>query len=84
MPIAAGMGMDPIQLCIICLCALAMGLFTPPVGTTLFISCNIAKCSIESVVKDLVPFFIAGIFIVLGIAYIPQLTLFIPHLLGIG
>lgn len=81
-PIAQSMGMDPIQMCIICLCTLALGLFTPPVGTTLFISCNIAKCSIESVVKDLIPFFIAGILIVIGVAFIEPLTMFIPNLLG--
>lgn len=82
MPIAASIGMDPIQMAIVCLCALAMGLFTPPVGTTLFISCNIAKCSIESVVKDLIPFFIAGIFIVIAVAFIPSLTLWIPSLMA--
>ena len=81
-PIAQSMGMDPIQMAIICLCALALGLFTPPVGTTLFISCNIAKCSIESVVKDLIPFFIAGVLIVVAVAFIPPLTMWIPSLMG--
>ena len=46
------------------------------------ISCNIAKCSIESVVKDLIPFFIAGIFIVIAVAFIPSLTLWIPSLMA--
>lgn len=81
-PIAQSMGMDPIQMCIICLCALALGLFTPPVGTTLFISCNIAKCSIESVVKDLIPFFIAGVLIVIGVAFVEPLTMWLPGLMG--
>lgn len=81
-PIAQSMGMDPIQMCIICLCTLALGLFTPPVGTTLFISCNIAKCSIESVVKDLIPFFIAGVLIVIGVAFVEPLTMLIPNLMG--
>ena len=80
-PIAQSMGMDPIQMAIICLCALALGLFTPPVGTTLFISCNIAKCTIESVVKDLIPFFIAGVLIVIGVAFVEPLTMWIPSLM---
>ena len=66
---------------ILCLCALALGLFTPPVGTTLFISCNIAKCTIESVVKDLIPFFIAGVLIVIGVAFVEPLTMWIPSLM---
>jgi tripartite ATP-independent transporter DctM subunit len=81
-PIAQSMGMDPVQMAIVCLCALALGLFTPPVGTTLFISCNIAKISIEETVLDLIPFFIAGICIVVAVAFIPPLTLWIPSLMG--
>lgn len=81
-PIAQSMGMDPIQMCIICLCALALGLFTPPVGTTLFISCNIAKCSIESVVKDLIPFFISGILIVVLVSFVEPITMWLPSLMG--
>ncbi|MGM9542351.1 MAG: TRAP transporter large permease [Candidatus Limivicinus sp.] len=82
LPIAASIGMDAIQMAIICLCTLALGLFTPPVGTTLFISCNISKCSIESVVRDLIPFFIAGLLIVIGVAFVPGLTLWLPGLMG--
>ncbi len=81
LPIAQKMGMHPVQMAIICLCALALGLFTPPVGTTLFISCNIAKISIEDVVKDLLPFFVAGILIVMGVAFIPSLTMWLPSLM---
>ncbi|MDR1832210.1 MAG: TRAP transporter large permease [Fusobacteriaceae bacterium] len=77
MPIAAGIGVDPIHMGIIVLCSLAMGLFTPPVGTTLFISCNIAKISIEECTKDLVPFFISGAIVILVVAYCPPLTMYL-------
>lgn len=80
-PIITDMGVDPIQFSIIMLCALALGLFTPPIGTTLFISCNIAKISIEETIRDLIPFFISGIIAVLLITYIPALTLWLPNLL---
>lgn len=80
MPIATGLGMDPIQFSIVTLVALALGLFTPPVGTTLFISCAISKTKIEDCILDLVPFFIGGIVVVLGITYIPALTLWLPGL----
>lgn len=81
MPIAIGMGMDPIHMSIVVLCSLAMGLFTPPVGTTLFISCNIAGISIEECVKDLVPFFIAGAIVILLVAYCPPLTMFLGNMI---
>ncbi len=80
MPIIHELGMDPIHFAIVILCALALGLFTPPVGTTLFISCNLAKISIESTVKDLMPFFVAGMVIVLSILYIEPLVMWLPRL----
>ncbi|MDP4552917.1 TRAP transporter large permease [Alkalihalobacillus macyae] len=79
-PIATGIGMDPIQFSIVMLVSLALGLFTPPVGSTLFISCYIAKVGIEKTIKDILPFFFAGIVIVLLVTYIPSLTLWLPEL----
>ena len=78
MPIAKQIGVDPMHFSIVTLCSLALGLFTPPVGTTLFISCHLANISIEKTYKDLIPFFIAGASVVLLITYVPQLTLWLP------
>ncbi|PKL26337.1 MAG: C4-dicarboxylate ABC transporter permease [Spirochaetae bacterium HGW-Spirochaetae-2] len=80
MPIILELGMDPIHFAIVILCALALGLFTPPVGTTLFISCNLAKISIEDTIKDILPFFISGMIIVLSILYIEPLVMWLPRL----
>ncbi len=77
-PIATGLGMDPIQFSLVMLVSLALGMFTPPVGATLFISCFIAKVGIEKTVKDILPFFFAGIVVVILITFIPALTLWLP------
>lgn len=77
-PIIKGIGMDPIHFSIVLLMSLALGLFTPPVGATLFISCNIAKVSIEEVYKDLIPYFVTGMIVVFLVAYIPQICLWLP------
>lgn len=77
-PIATGIGMDPIQFSIVMLCSLALGLFTPPVGSTLFISCYLAKIGIEKTIKDILPFFVTGIIVVLLVTYLPFLTLWVP------
>ena len=42
-PLATSIGMDPIQLGIMMTVNLAIGLYTPPVGTTLFITSSIAE-----------------------------------------
>jgi len=79
-PIITGMGMDPIHFSLVMLVTLALGLFTPPVGTTLFISLHLAKVEMEDTIKDLIPFGITGIAVVLLITFIPELTLWIPSL----
>ncbi|MBA2174812.1 TRAP transporter large permease [Halobacillus locisalis] len=79
-PIATDIGMDPIQFSIVMLVSLALGMFTPPVGATLFISCYIAKIGIEKTIKDIFPYFVAGIVVVLLLAFIPVLTLGLPSL----
>lgn len=81
-PIAQQIGIDSIHFSMIMLCALSLGMFTPPVGSTLFISCYIAKVSIESTVKDIIPYFLAGVMVLLLIAFIPELSMWLPNLLG--
>lgn len=83
MPIVLEMGMDPIHFCIVLLISLALGLFTPPVGATLFISCHIAKIGIDEVYMDLIPYFIVSASIVILVAFIPALSLWLPNLLGL-
>jgi TRAP-type C4-dicarboxylate transport system permease large subunit len=45
------------------------------VGTTLFVSCSIAGVTMGSTLKDLAPFLIASLLVLLAISYIPALTL---------
>lgn len=79
-PITAEMGVDPMHFSIIMLCTLAIGLFTPPVGTSLFVSCRIAKIRMEDTLKDLFPYFTVGIIMVIIVAFVPSLTLWLPSL----
>ena len=73
-PIMLDIGMDPIHSAILILCSLALGLFTPPIGSTLFISCHLAQVNVEDTVFDLVPYFVGGLIVVLIIAFFPQIS----------
>jgi hypothetical protein len=52
-PLAASIGLDPVQLGLIMVINLGIGLYTPPIGTTLFISASIAKCSLGDTTREL-------------------------------
>ncbi len=74
-PLAAAVGMDTIQLGIMMIVNLSIGLYHPPIGTTLFITSSIAKVRMGDVVMELIPFYGVAIALLLGFAYLPWLTL---------
>jgi tripartite ATP-independent transporter DctM subunit len=74
-PLANNFGIDLLQLGIVVVVNLAIGLYTPPVGTTLFIGATLAKARIGDTVKELLPFYAVALLILLSFTYIPALTL---------
>ncbi|WP_456268444.1 TRAP transporter large permease [Kushneria sp. AK178] len=72
-PLAESIDMSLIQLGIMMVLNLAIGLFTPPVGTTLFISSSIAGVRIEQTARALVPFYIFAIIVLMLVSYVPAL-----------
>ena len=74
-PLAAAVGMDTIQLGIMMIINLSIGLYHPPIGTTLFITSTIARVRIGDVVMELIPFYFVAIGLLLAFAYLPWLTL---------
>lgn len=61
----------------------AIGQITPPVGSNLFVACNIAKISMSDIVSKLMPFLVAGIFAILLMSFFPQIITFLPTVLGL-
>ena len=74
-PLAQTIGLDLTQLGLVMVLTLAIGLYTPPVGTTLFISSSIANVSILKASRELFPFYAVALSITLAFAYLPALTL---------
>ncbi|KQZ97987.1 MAG: TRAP transporter large permease [Achromobacter sp.] len=70
-PLAQSIGMDMTQLGVMMVVNLAIGLYTPPVGTTLFITSALAKVKVGQTVRELAPFYLVA-FSVLGlVSYVP-------------
>jgi len=81
-PVAVSLGMEPIHLGILVAANVGIGMITPPVGICLFVACGISKIPIESVVKPLLPFLVFLVLTLVIITMFPQITLFLPRLLG--
>ena len=74
-PLAQQIGMDPLQLGLMMVINLGVGLYTPPVGTTLFISTTIAGSTMAETTRALWPFFGVAIALLLAVSYVPALTI---------
>lgn len=74
--IGNAIGLDPVQLGLMMVVNLSIGLYTPPVGTTLFISAAIAKVGIGETVKALLPFYLVALIVLMLISYVPALTIY--------
>ena len=79
-PIAASIGIDPIQFGIMGVLNCGIGLLTPPVGSVLFIGSAVAKLPMEKVVKATLPFYLCMIITLLLVTFFPQFSLFLPNL----
>lgn len=82
LPVCTALGMNTIHFGIMLIFNLCIGTITPPVGTTLFVGVKVGKVKIETVFKQLLWYFAAIIIVLMFVAYIPQLSLWLPGLMG--
>ena len=83
LPVVKTLGVDPVHFGIIIMVNLGIGLLTPPVGSVLFVGAAVGKLKIEAVVKAMVPFFVVLLLLLALVTYVPQLTLWLPHAMGV-
>ena len=73
-PLANSFGIDLVHLGIVMVVNLAIGLYMPPVGTTLFIGSMLSKSSMGATVKELLPFYVVGLIVLGAVTYSPGLA----------
>lgn len=82
MPVMAHFGWDPIWFGVMMTVNLAIGQITPPVAVNLYVGANIARISMDDISRAVVPFVIAAFLALLVIAYVPGISLWLPHLMA--
>lgn len=78
LPICMQFGMGPVQFGIMLLINCALGLNTPPVGTTQFVGCAIGGVSVGTVMRTIWPFYGALVAAMLLVTYVPAFSLWLP------
>jgi tripartite ATP-independent transporter DctM subunit len=79
LPICMQFGMGPVQFGMLMLINCALGLNTPPVGTTQFVGCAIGGVSVEHVMRTILPFYGALLAALMLVTYVPEFSLALPE-----
>jgi tripartite ATP-independent transporter DctM subunit len=76
-------GHHPVHFGIVMTVTANIGLITPPLGVCLFAASGTGKLSVEAIVSEIWPFIWSSVVVVVIVALVPELSLFIPRLLGL-
>lgn len=82
MPVARQLGVDPLHYGIVLVIGMGIGLFAPPLGLGLYGSCLIGGVRLEETVVPILKYLGLLFLCLLVIAFVPQLTTFLPRLAG--
>ena len=83
-PMAMELGIDPIHFGVVMVFNLMIGLMTPPYGLCIFAGVAITNCSVGAISKEIWPFLLVSIGVLLMISFFPQIVLFLPALAGLN
>ena len=81
LPVAKAVGIDPVHFGVILILKGGLGLITPPIGSVLFVGAAIGRISIGEVLKTIWPFYLAVLVVLLIVAFVPELSLWLPSAL---
>ena len=82
-PLTLKLGMEPVHAGIMIILALNISLMTPPVGACLFVLAAVTGEKVEAIARELWPFILAEVAVLIAVAYWEDMTLFVPRLLGL-
>ena len=74
-PTATAFGVDPVHLGVVMTCNLALGLFTPPVGATLYVASNISGVGVLTIARAMAPLYLVSLITLMLVTYIPTISM---------
>jgi C4-dicarboxylate transporter DctM subunit len=81
-PVAVGLGINPVHLGILMTVNMEVGLCHPPVGLNLYVASGIARMGITDLTIATFPWLVTMLVFLVMVTYIPEMSLWLPRLLG--
>ncbi|QOS13576.1 TRAP-type transport system large permease protein (plasmid) [Haloferax gibbonsii] len=79
-PPLVDLGLDPVHVGVIVVFNLMIGLLTPPLGLSIFLSAEIAETEVQDVISEIKVYYVMLLIVLALITYVPALTLALPDL----
>jgi len=83
LPIVNKIGVDLVHFGIFLTLGITLGVMTPPFGMCLFVISSLTGESIGVITRELVPFLVVLVIVLLMVTFLPGISLFLPRLLGV-
>jgi len=81
LPVVTRLGVDPIHFGVLFVVTAEIGFLTPPFGANLFVGMKIAKISLETISKSVLPYILTYVIVLVILVLFPEISLFLPRLL---
>jgi tripartite ATP-independent transporter DctM subunit len=81
LPIIQKFGIDPVNFGVVMTLLIMIGNLTPPVGMCLFAVSSFSKVSIGTLAREVWPYLLGIFLVTVLIAYVPQISTFLPNIL---
>jgi len=81
-PVAVGLGIHPIHLGILMTVNMEIGMCHPPVGLNLYVASGIARMGITELTIAVWPWLLTMLVFLVIVTYVPELSLWLPRVLG--
>ena len=83
-PVAHAAGIDPIHFAMVVIYNLTLGMITPPVGGLLFVTSAVTRVPLPQLSRELGPFMLAHIVVLLLITMVPAFSTWLPSISGLA
>ena len=81
-PVATKLGIDPVHFGILITVNMEVGMCHPPVGLNLYVASGLTKMGITELTIAVWPWLLTMLIFLIMVTYIPQMSLWLPRLLG--
>ncbi|WP_019644764.1 TRAP transporter large permease [Novispirillum itersonii] len=81
-PVAVSLGIDPVHFGILIVVNMEVGMCHPPVGLNLYVASGITKMGITELTVAVAPWLFTMLGFLMLVTYIPEISLWLPHVLG--